>query len=134
MKEETSKASTTDPHPVPLQAGRKLDGIIAERVFGLRYETEIESGPWGWYRGENWVCDFYDLPEYSTEIGSAWEVVEKVDNRNAVAKEIGVRVFTLNLYDDGSYSASFFNAAAHAETAPLAICLASLRAIGEVSS
>lgn len=72
--------------------------------------------------------EWENIPRYSTDIASAWKVVEKVDNRNSVAREMGVLTFCINRYDDG-YTALVFNVGATAETAPLAICLAALKAV-----
>lgn len=110
-----------------LKAGRELDALIAEKVMGLTVE---------WWNGEVYSITVEEGHErssshvlpYSDNIAAAWEVVEKLDNRNVVAKEMGVLRFTINRYDDG-YTARFFSVGATADTAPLAICLAALQAV-----
>jgi hypothetical protein len=119
----------------PLKAGRELDAVVAEDVFGLvRCTAGYAHGPRGY---PNTTC--YALPEspdqggelrcYSTEIAAAWEVVEKClatfpdherqagvdafEHRGALLWRITLRSGT----------------GADAETAPLAICLAALEAV-----
>lgn len=56
-----------------LAAGRELDALIEERVFGHRfYRTET---------GSLWSTDlpgYLFLPPYSTDLAAAWLVVEKL--------------------------------------------------------
>ena len=126
-----------------LEAGRELDAMIAERVFGEPYPAPIEEYPW-WSSApvyspkRQWIASatigggenahIWSPRRYSTEIAAAWSVVERVDNRNSVVKDLGVHTFGLARYDDGTYAAMFFNASARANSAPLAICRAALRA------
>lgn len=71
------------------EAGRELDALVAERVMGHR--TEVRKAVW-WGYGDWHSSDFPDqmnircipvdnvkgfLPEYSTDIEAAWEVLEK---------------------------------------------------------
>lgn len=115
-----------------LEAGRALDALIAERVMGLAFANDAKTfveipGTAEEIAGGHLVqCAF--LPPYSTDIAAAWTVVERVDNRNSVAKQIGVQTFGLARCDDGTYAAMFFNASARADSAPLAICRAALLA------
>lgn len=101
------------------EAGRELDAMVAERVMG------------GEPISRKCLANYDDqkLPHYSTDIAAAWTVVDAVDTRNAAARAVGVRTFSIHRYDDGTYIASFFNASATANPAPLAICLAALQAV-----
>ena len=56
-----------------LQAGRKLDALVAEKVFGYTVE---EHGTLYVRRGKE--RGLRDLPDYSTDIGDAWLIVEKM--------------------------------------------------------
>jgi hypothetical protein len=114
-----------------LKAGRDLDALIAHEVFGaFGFENiDVVNGPTNELfavlpgnRAVNLV------PYFSTQIAAAWEVVEKLDNRNDVAKEMGIVVCTIYRYGNG-YTVRFFNSGATAETAPLAICLAALASL-----
>lgn len=150
-----SKASTTDPHPVPLQAGRELDALIAEKVFGMvvrrikpdwypyevtlffhpAYPDEIvyscdeNASNAMMYRNGKDASDGAApvLPNYSDDIASAWEVVEKM-----------AQSYDFYLRFVSAWTAEFITIgggeidSADSETAPEAICLAALRAIGEV--
>lgn len=106
-----------------MNAGRPLDALVAERVMGLMAHRItvnealhlMTNGP---RPGEPVPVRFY-----STDIAAAWEVVEKLH-----LCELGMLV-------DGEGSASWrcvFGGPAFAEahTAPLAICLAALKAVG----
>lgn len=119
-------------------AGRELDVLIAEKVMG-----------WTWYktgRGARMLCEphhgqladgsepianlaTFSVPLYSSDIAAAWSIVEKM-------QELGW-TFAIELFEDnGNYSAYFKNTqnrdryVGNADTAPLAICLAALKALG----
>jgi hypothetical protein len=80
------------------------------------------------------------LPCYSTDIAAAWMVVEKMEEEHTqgvlriVGLNIGYRVsFTdvryENRYDDEDFSLAYFVNEGIADTLPLAICRAALKAI-----
>lgn len=106
--------------------GRELDALVAEKVLGY----EITPGGYTGY-----------LPSFSTDIAAAWEVVEKLRAMNS----------TLELYSPGAlvndemgihaveWQATFksweepwgpHGPSVEAQTAPHAICLAALKAVG----
>ena len=96
---------------MPREAGRDLDALVALRVLG--YAGFYPDG-----RGvEQW-------PAYSTDIGAAWEVVERVHSLDEC------HLLCLMRSIRGSWNASFlFGGPSHtADTAPLAVCLAALAA------
>jgi hypothetical protein len=118
-----------------MKAGRELDALVAEKIFGLKFDCER--------------CRNESLDSYSTDIAAAFEVVDAIGKR--IAMESGVpklQFLTLSQlgYWSAGYAASFgfpwfqddqweqhandFSASAQAETAPLAICLAALKAVG----
>lgn len=106
-----------------MPAGREMDAAIAEKVMGFRVMRDEQHG--------HILCNDPDQIEigghvkpYSTDIGSAWKVVEKM------------KPFRLWLIDLEDYwQASSLNPddgnglKANAETAPLAICRAALKTI-----
>lgn len=109
-----------------LPAGRELDLLVAERVLGDMVARHTAMGP----------------RPYSTDIAAAWEVVEKL--REMVASvRAGSLVITpyaypqvsgdewcvMHNYDgyDGRHDARW---RVSAKTAPHAICLAALQALG----
>ena len=103
----------------PLQPGRELDALIAEEVMGWVRVTYRKGARWS--RGiplgsipalpiEKWAP--------STNIADAWDVVEKAGLTNVDR-------------DGASWVARHgFRASAHGWTAPHAICLAALAAVG----
>lgn len=110
-----------------MKPGRELDALVAEKVMGLT-SSEVEIHRQFWLDG----C-FSNLPHYSTDIAAAWEVVEKLTSKKQPH-------FQLSLCD--SYTENpkwcaefdldrpFKRVIAKAETAPHAICLAALKAVG----
>jgi hypothetical protein len=117
-----------------LEAGRELDALVAEKVMGETVATFITDGeahPLLW-------CDGSDLPNYSTDIRDAWQVVERMRSHG------GVRFGNLHLvaYAYNRTYASFdskdlpmmegdYSVEANGEHAtPLAICRAALAAVG----
>lgn len=135
-----------------LPTGRALDALIAEKVFGaMLHEGQHED--YMTLPGERPVSDQRRVPDYSTDIASAWEVVEKLqgfDKRRAepwwsVAVfygqpgQVGCRVYSCppgySIFDAGNVDAwearQEPRIIAHvvADTAPLAICRAALDAL-----
>ena len=104
-------------------AGRVLDVLIAEQVMGIipvPYHGLLEAEIQRMHREE--------VPEYSTCIAAAWEVVEKF-------RAHPYRCLLVCDHPDG-YECQITSRVAmdrmwygHADTAPLAICLAVLKAV-----
>ena len=104
-----------------LNAGRELDAEIAEKVMGRKiyirnnqpsYKDQFEHTP---------------IPYYSTDIAAAMEVLKKLSN----IKGYLIRLSTYKCWaGDSRWSADFTAGFAVAETAPLAICRAALKAVG----
>ena len=126
-------------------AGRELDALVAEKVMGW---TAWRSKH-GYFNitdgdGNSHTCDpatsKYDpetgerlpepkwwdysteLPDYSTDIAAAWPLVER----------FGITVYAPTRERHDWVAAIKIGACevAHGETAPLAICLAALKAVG----
>ncbi len=99
---------------VELKAGRELDALVAEKVMG-------DLPPRG-----------YSIPDYSTSISAAWEVVEKlIADSHIVA--LGVSWDAAK--DHWKFLMRDFGEIVNTEywpsapTAPLAICRAALKAV-----
>lgn len=99
-----------------MNAGRELDALVANKVTGFTPTSTTNCR--------------YDYPPYSTDIAAAWEVVEKMGG------EVGSP-------GDGPYQrkdkwAAFIPCPGkdnggkwgYGDTAPHAICLAALKAVG----
>lgn len=115
-----------------MQAGREMDCLIAEVVFGWGKDTpENVSRNHGYYNCKK-------LLRYSTDIAAVWEVVEKMPSPFGIMKGyketygVGKLGWVVNWcreqYCDG-WDCEHGNEA-WAETAPLAICRAALKALG----
>lgn len=123
-------------------AGRELDALIAEKVMGRKVERwrYFEDGyastalrPRGKAESTG-VLITNNLPAYSTDIAAAWQVVERLNDRFSI--EIMALTSTV-LCSNTRFRVDMFDHEAlaprtevHAATAPLAICLAALKAIG----
>lgn len=110
-----------------MKAGRDLDRLVAEKVMGL--EVHKQADVWLINSGTGKA-----VPHYSTDIAAAWKVVEKL---HAQAGPEGWEV-TINLQNFEPNTAEPFNGwivtvgceTARASSAPLAICIAALLAVG----
>lgn len=117
-----------------MQAGRELDAMVAEKVFGLTIEwSEIDIIETPLIKNQpisKQLRDKYDevglVPFYSMVIEDAWLVVEKCSIhtlRRIVANEPDNQaLWQAMIYADESLSGI-------ADTAPLAICRAALKAV-----
>jgi len=119
-----------------VSASREMDALIAEKVMGLETELIITAlhGEELLYFGEDrFLCH---VPHYSVNISAAWEVVEKwneksfhimrFSHRSEGGSEMAVAL------ESRWYRASFDASArvfSEAESAPLAICRAALKAV-----
>lgn len=121
-----------------MEAGRELDSAIAEKVMGNvcscgDVTKEPRMNPYG--MKEFCLVHGNSFPAYSSSIESAWAVVEKLVTMNIgvdVSKMPNDELWHSALYikdEDGDYMASC-DTMFEAVTAPLAICLAALKAVG----
>lgn len=112
-----------------MKPGRELDALVAEKVMG-DYISDREGEPGSW-RGP----DFTPLPQYSTDISAAWEVVEKIINHSDyVCWELSSEWKGDGAKSDYPFYARFClgngDKTAGADTAPHAICIAALKVVG----
>jgi hypothetical protein len=92
-----------------MEAGRELDQRVAIEVMG-----------WTLYAGNrNYRQSGEPVPDYSTDIAAAWLVVEALLARG---------IYVCVEYASGRWNCWAGTVNVHAETAPLAICLAALKA------
>jgi hypothetical protein len=119
-----------------MEAGREMDALIAEKVMGLnvkpifRPKNELKFMPgFVWHYEDTW--EYPEIKDYSTEIAEAWEVVEKL-KLWIWRDEQGNICSGKPEYDDYYNKDRIDTAMKHsaiAETAPLAICRAALKAV-----
>lgn len=127
-----------------MEAGRELDALVAEKVMGWhsRITPEIPTYPLiGPDRavppGETLTKDrgYKEIPHYSTDIAAAWDLLKHLDTQ-------GVWVYNLSNACENSWSCTLcqrvgpgysgltYHQVWLVQTAPHAICLAALKAVG----
>lgn len=101
-----------------LKPGPELDALVASKVMG-----------WGVADDGAVIVDGAHLvcPLFSIDIAAAWALVEKFPHKY---------LFKWNTFNDGKWECRFSDSddgskIAYALTAPHAICLAALKAVGE---
>ena len=111
---------------------REIDRLVAEKVMGWEEvkENDFIKRPDVDFIGKapDRFCEdaWSILPNYSTDISDAWEVVEQLRE-----KELYVDIDTFaEHYDVRVVSGPYEVGHSLSETAPLAICLAALKAVG----
>jgi len=120
-----------------MNAGRELDALIAEKVMGWHNNEANPSQPGMWgindYREDGTPVLMPDFPAYSEDIAAAWEVVEKI-KRNGFKLQFDydtwIAYWSHEDFLCGSEEA--LEPFGRADTAPHAICLAALKAVGVI--
>lgn len=113
----------------------KIKLLVAERVMGWQWREMIGTAPDR--KRSMWLFNpdgrIQDIPDYPNDIAAAWQVVEHM--RNNVPDFRALRMESVPL----GYMVAFYShknpldrigAFVAAKTAPLAICLAALKAMG----
>lgn len=116
-----------------MQASRELDALVAEKVMGW-----TPRGPHPIFASRVFATGHSDTfaPYFSSDVLAAWQVVQKM-------RELGwwMRLQSPFESDDSTWNAGFTahsctgwngrpDHSGQGDTAPLAICLASLKALG----
>lgn len=105
-----------------MKPGRELDALVARHIFA-RFWTDlywIDFNQCEWRHG--------DYQPYSTDIAAAWEVVEKMLRPD--------RDYSFSIQTNSAGKSGWFHCRFNGEfggaapTAPHAICLAALKAVG----
>lgn len=117
---------------------REIDALIAEKVMNLKLDYEFAD-----VLGAPTVPalrDQYDewgmLPEFSTDISDAWQVYEWLESRGLVTVCNGdgdskdCDFTPLQTWNHPSGEFCLESAHVSAESYPMAICLAALKAVG----
>jgi len=102
-----------------VNASRELDLLVAEKVMGQKFDFNPWKGEMPKNNGEAYGIV---LP-YSTDIFAAWKVVEKMISEGLYLDLRGLTAFTCNFGHP-------MQLPREATSAPLAICIAALRAKG----
>ena len=123
-----------------MKAGRELDALIAEKVMGLiAYKVQLVAPPPRVRTIDELQRVGSPLPHYSTDIAAAWEVVQKLGRWRGFDFMLVMpdpeQTFHLHTYEAGWYEATNDGperrVVGDADTAPLAICLAALKAVSQ---
>jgi hypothetical protein len=124
-----------------MSAGREMDALIAEKVINLiicespfkqpGYQGVILNG--SPYYNADGHGHYRSVPFYSTDIAAAWEVVEELNKTRLTYVEfidakIPGTAWRVVLFDQGEGK----TIVSLADTAPLAICRAALKATESV--
>jgi len=130
-----------------MPAGREMDALIAEKVMGFRREKTPPDYN-GEYGGEDILVPIsidhenfiyppkgkialtYFVPNYSTDIATAWSVAEKMHSLSVYRENNQWWSWFFDGYNDDK----IIYGKASADTAPEAICRAALMAVGSVNN
>lgn len=93
-----------------MEDGPELDALVAEHVMGYDMSKTFSD----------------EYGKYSTYIGDAWEVVEKLEEYSPVIRKSDAGQWQCTLHHEEKLAVY----GDLVETAPHSICLASLRAVG----
>jgi hypothetical protein len=116
----------------------RLDALIAEKIFNKTVEyvgtgkmittTHPVGSPW--ILGENKYG--YMIPYYSTDVKAAWEILEHLRPDFHFSIDTVPEGYQVQFVVKGNKISigSYHYCTVRAETAPLAICLAALKALG----
>ena len=128
------------------EAGRELDALVAEKVIQSGFSWDLSKFPLNDAYAHR-LCKHDSLkpfclvvPFYSTDIGAAWQVVGKLrkDGYGIIFNDTRVQYRCRFWRHDGKDAWNIFTWVGEpdteytiwADTAPLAICLAALKAVG----
>lgn len=117
-----------------MEAGLELDMLVGQYVIGFEDYLK-ESGKRPVVRDGRYGKNYFDLPNYSTDISAAWEVVEKLRETHCYK----IYDYGRNMHKNDPHHVTFspsekgweHSNEARASTAPEAICKAALLAVME---
>lgn len=117
-----------------MEPGRELDALVAEKVFGYTLDYEFADLNFGGAPCVKELRDQYDewglLPPYSVDMSDAWRVLEyMLEHAYTSTVWMCLPGVTCRIESGGIVMAQI-----EARTAPHAICLAALKAIGQLKS
>ncbi len=125
-----------------MTAGRELDALVAEKVFGV---LAVHDSRDGYGKGARQYPAINGnpsgpVPFYSSDIACAWLVVEKMRRDGwaftllltppASSVIVPTAAFRQSVYPPDCRSIQEAGYSSHAESVPAAICLAALKAVG----
>lgn len=110
---------------------RKIDKLIAEKVLGWIKTKPTSVLPYSMWVAPPLGTVYTELPHFSNNMQAAWMIVDKWAEEG--------RFFSIHKWIDGPYVVALetdkeeknYELQREAETAPMAICLATLGLVGE---
>jgi len=114
-----------------MKAGRELDALVAEKVMGM---LKYIQGDITIFENEEYLWRDWEVPYFSDDIAAAWQVVEKMREKYVINIEIDCENTWVELWRDSTDEPYKQVADEYGDTAPLAICLAALRAVGAIAA
>lgn len=126
-----------------MKPGRELDALIAEKVMGWRpiirsewpcialANTPDNEKEIAFLRAADLRGQYEDIPNYSTDIAEAWEIIKKLIEYNPFWEEKNCLYFQLSPTNPAGWMCNFGDSRhiEYGDTAPHAICLAALKAV-----
>lgn len=121
-----------------MEAGRELDALVETHVMGKEVAQALPHFDVGRFAGPNIVTPGggrLPLPRYSMDIAAAWEVVEKMrGDQFALVVNCMCQGSRGNVPDPDEWMVRFHDVFVEwhetfADTFPLAVCLAALKAV-----
>jgi hypothetical protein len=107
------------------QCERRIDALVAEHVFGTKVIEAV---------GADYVLDlpppWVVLPRHSTSIEAAWQVFEAITHGGELEKWIVRSDTATTMHWECVFDFDYGRISERAATAPMAICLAALKAKG----
>lgn len=116
-----------------MNPGRELDALVAEKVMGWEavHEHDFRDGGKQWLGTRSDGAKMVPLPHYSTSIAAAWEVVAHLRSLASYVRwELRGDRHDYNCYFCLGRGVEWVE---DIDTAPHAICLAALKAVGALS-
>ena len=114
-----------------MQAGRDLDAEVAVKVMGwMLVHKPIGDGPRTDAAISPTTQCMMSIPHYSTDIEAAWAVVEKLLADEYLVNVKAYHADHFPMWEVCILDHHGMEQKTQADTAPLAICLAALKAIG----
>lgn len=119
-----------------MKPGRELDALVAEKIMDILVKHDVYNPHKGFIFGYDEHGIAVQLSHYSTEMASAWLVVEKLALEGIRIEinptDVGYQVSFLRYDPSQEFTpwTSIGNSTVESETAQHAICLSALRVKG----
>ena len=143
LRHDTERSFSMYPHltteiPIDTDRNREIDKLIAEKVMGWTY---LEKAKLNGHSGTDWTgitptLSRQSIPTYTTDVAAAWTVIKKLKDRDGHPNYLWLSYqgdAVLTKHNSSHWLCAFASPEqfrAEADTAPMAIALAALAAVG----